>query len=528
MKEHPSQALLGLLDALQTAKSESRQVAAINYIGDLAEWAALPFLLGWIHHENSLVRSAAADAAAALMRTLTPEKIISLELLVRASWARFNSHGALPRATTLSALLLASLDPNGRIRELSLRKLQEVSDLAVLPYMLLRLNDWVPVVRRLAHDWFARHSAALPAAALLGVIPVIAALMDRSQAAASGPVAAILERLRATKNTPDLIAAIPSAKGRTLRFIFDQLRAYGALADGAVQQALVSNSDPFIGMLCLDGVLKGNTPISRAVLDIAAVAKSAMLRAKALQIWQSRQMEGLDEMIERGILDESPFIRLFARYWLKQMKPGIDFCRIYMAAIPGAGHRKTAAAIMGFHECGGRWEPAEYNNWLQSPHVIERRAALRCYVANWPDAAQPLVQQLAVDGSDPSLRELAFRIIKKKRGWLPLDEIVSLLFTNPEVPIRKKALGLLRRQEKWRQLPVLLRLLAGNDTEMRPSAVNALRDWQQRFNLSWTQPAENLVIEARHWLSAAAPGLGKRQAHDLENLLSTVVCGKDG
>jgi hypothetical protein len=83
---------------------------------------------------------------------------------------------------------------------------------------------------------------------------------------------------------------------------------------------------------------------------------------------------------------------------------------------------------------------------------------------------------------------------------------------------------LLRREDKWHQLPLLLQLLAGSDDPSRPALFTALRDWKARFNFSWTQPTRQNVADARRWLAAAAQRLGKHQLLDLENLLSTVTC----
>ena len=52
----------------------------------------------------------------------------------------------------LSALRSASLDANGFVREDAVKRLAKVATGEELPYLLLRLNDWVPQVRDAARE----------------------------------------------------------------------------------------------------------------------------------------------------------------------------------------------------------------------------------------------------------------------------------------------------------------------------------------------------------------------------------------
>jgi hypothetical protein len=522
MQLDPSQTVLGLFDVLETAKSEAQMVGVLNQIRELSEPSGLPFMFGWLQHEHAAVREAASQAVSSMLEPLTPQMIPILELFIRESWVRYVTRGAEFRATGLPSLLLASLDPNGRIRECSLRKLLHLPDAAILPFMLLRLNDWVPGLRRLADDWLARHAQHLPTSELVRVIPILAAIADRRNSSVSGQLPVFAQRLQEFEAVPLLVAAIPTSDSRSRRYILHLLSASGALADECVQWALIHSRDPFAGVLCLDALEKCSVPVSRDALIAAVKAKSVMLRNKALQLWQARRLGGLTAVLEERLLDESATVRQFARYWLLQERPGLEFTPVYRAAMQDNPPRKVAAALAGYHECGAKLEHEDYVLWVQHPASIVRRVALRCFAAAMPEAAQPVVRQFALEGIDPTLRGTAFRIIQSHRRWLTLEEIASLVLTGQEIGLRLKALSLLRREEKWHQLPVLLRLLSGDDEELRPAILTALRDWSARFNLSWTQPTKENVADARRWLAAAASRLGKHQLHDLENLLSTV------
>lgn len=517
----PSSAFLDIFDALEAAGSIEQEVAALGQIKDLSEPAGLPFMFGWIHHLNVTVREAADEAVRAMMKSLRPQMLRALEGAVRQSWVRYATHGAKAQATGLSSLLLTTMNPNGRFREFALRKLLLVTDASILPFVLIRLNDWVPVLRRLAEDWLSSHASKLPLSVVAGVIPVLATLMDRGQSSASAQLLALGERLRHPEAIPFLLAAIPTSDLSSRRFIFRLLSDSGALGADSVQKALIHGSDPFTGVLCLGALERSPAPVSREVLLAAVNAKSAMLRVKALQLWQARGLEGFSAVLEAHIADESCTVRQFARYWMQKAKPDFDFGSVYRTAMHVAQHRKAAAALAGFHESGGRLDQEEYAQWLQHPASIVRRVALRCLALSWPETAQPVVKQFALEGTDAALSGTAFRLIQSHRGWLAFDEIESLAINGPTVRLRIGALSLLLCEDKWRRLPVLLRLLSGDDEALRPSVASALRDWRRRFNLTWTQPSTESLHEARRWLASAASRLGKHERHDLEDLLST-------
>jgi len=527
MRPHSSKELTGLILTLQTAKSEDGRVDALSRIGCLAEPAGLPDLLGWIHHENDRIRRAAEAAAAAMLERLTPRLIPAFEGRCRETWTLYYTRDQQFRATTLPGLLLASLDPNGRIRESALHKLSENPSASALPFMLLRLNDWVPVLRRLADNWLARHIHGFTTEELVRVLPILAAMADRRNAAASSLMSSMTLRLSGLDNVPLLVSALNDCDSRTRRFIFLLLGGSGAFADESIQRGLIKSHDPFTAVLFLDALEKTSVPVGRGVLLAAVHARSVMLRNKALQLWQTRKMGGLTAILEERLLDESAATRQFARYWLNQEWPDREFSAFYRAATQNPRPRAVAAALAGYHECGGKLEDEEYAAWLKHPAAIVRRVALKCFAAAIPEKAQIVVRQFALSEADPTLRGVAFQVIQSRRGWLSIDDITSLALNGTGLGLRLKALSLLRREDKWLQLPLLLELLAGSDDPLLSSVFTALRDWKARFNLSWTQPTKQNVADARRWLAAAAQRLSELQLLDLENLLSTVIC-RDG
>jgi hypothetical protein len=247
-----------------------------------------------------------------------------------------------------------------------------------------------------------------------------------------------------------------------------------------------------------------------------------MLRKAALELFAESGAPELPEVLERFIHDSSPGIRQFARFWISRAAPAFDFRAAYRTELASTAlARRIAAVLAGYHECGGRMGEDEYSHWLTHPSVRIRRAALKCYAAALPGPAEPILRGLVLTDSDPSLARTAFELLRARKGSLGLDEIESLLAPSRTRRTRGYALSLLKKQDKWLQLPILLRLLGDADAEFRPQVSLAVRGWRERFNRTWTEPAAPALIEAKRSFDLAGHLLSMDVRQDIRNLLST-------
>src|SRR5260370_13863650 len=145
-----------------TAKHKMSTLALISQIGDPA---AIPDLVVLLLDRDRDVSGSAAAAVSKLIRLLSPAELPWLDLVMRerspyrwsypSAWAELTSDQLhlLQRfgKESIYALGMASLHFSGYVRDEALRKLTDAQDGAELPFLLLRLNDWVQEVRHTAH-----------------------------------------------------------------------------------------------------------------------------------------------------------------------------------------------------------------------------------------------------------------------------------------------------------------------------------------------------------------------------------------
>lgn len=145
-----------------------RRVDLIAQTADSGEFAAIPSLLELLFDTSAPVAAAASDCIHRLLLTIHPQSFYTLDEELRSfsywrveeyfwtadKWRRLRPKD-LPlllrtASSRVSILGLASFHSNGHVREAAVETLESVDSGEEIPFLLLRLNDWVDNVRAAA------------------------------------------------------------------------------------------------------------------------------------------------------------------------------------------------------------------------------------------------------------------------------------------------------------------------------------------------------------------------------------------
>lgn len=142
-----------------------RSVEFLDEIAESGEQLVISHLAPMLLHRLEDVRVAAAGCISKLITDVASKDFPQLEQSCRNDWAydsgalhpwRTMKPSELPKLLRLPAsdflLGVASFHNNGYVRESALEMLSRVRSGIELPFVLLRLNDWVPQIRRIAAD----------------------------------------------------------------------------------------------------------------------------------------------------------------------------------------------------------------------------------------------------------------------------------------------------------------------------------------------------------------------------------------
>lgn len=187
-----------------------KMVRSLRQLGVLGEPAAIPAVSYYFYDDDYAIAAEAAAAVDTLLAAVSAELLPAVDQRIRAeSYYGFQSNRWETAAVRLierfrkgrayaSALGIASCHASGYVREAAVKSLDREITLGVeIPFLLLRLSDWVPVVREASEHAIARRLTDSNWQAFLEALPLIAQLRSRLRATESAALAKIEHLLRA-------------------------------------------------------------------------------------------------------------------------------------------------------------------------------------------------------------------------------------------------------------------------------------------------------------------------------------------
>lgn len=149
----------------QKQDSVKPAVELINGIAQSGEWASVIYLVPYVVAPEQAIAESAAHGIEALLKNIRPSLLLQLDDRLRGGlWSvpvylnRWDAMNVTDLYKHLSENLqvgvtgIASFHRNGYVREAATMRLAGGNDGDELPFLLIRLSDWVPQVRSVAED----------------------------------------------------------------------------------------------------------------------------------------------------------------------------------------------------------------------------------------------------------------------------------------------------------------------------------------------------------------------------------------
>jgi HEAT repeat protein len=478
-------------------------------------------------------RRDALEALAAMLELVPVTALPQVDHLVRAGAYRVTPWLTLRAADVArvarvpeawAVVALASGHRDGHVREAGVRALGEAGDGRALPFIVLRLNDWVPEVRRAANAALAAYVRPAFARQLLAALPLVRAL-ERQQRADHGRVVAwVLTLLRA----PECRQALRD--GCVAKEVEVRRASYGLWfdADGADRPALLGQAqkdrEPAIRLWAARAVARamqepwGEGLALRALGDRSVQVRRVALAATAARLPAARART----LVEGALLDENTTARWQARV-LRLAQGPIDLGAFYRQALAGA---TTAAglrgALLGLGESGTRADVPLAEAHLGDARVSVRRAAIRALAGLEPAATTEPFLAALVD-PEPGVSREGRRALEGRVVHLTADRLAALARDGSLPPhAQLGALALVSRLPKWDAVAILVerRCLPGEAVAARARAL--LDAWLARYNRSFVWPTATQIAAFERALALAAARLGPGSLQDLRLILKVV------
>jgi HEAT repeat protein len=524
-----SQLVDELVDALRQApgflgRLAGRDRAVISTLAEFAshpEPAVVPYLLPFLVGNSKPLVTAAVDVLSRAIDAASPEDLLDLDAACRRVWAygpawdegwhalrpldvaRFRALG-----TTEPAVVgVASFHGNGRVREAAVTRLDALSNGRELPFLLIRLNDWVTPVAERAAVAVARRIVPEYAQRFLDSIPIVERLGLSLRRDHGALVEHVYALLRQPEQRDIVLRGLESPDRRTRRLCF-RLGLNGTDAERLdVLRHALADTDTVLRTEAAAEARRTLGPGEAArLLPMLLADPYAPVRREALALAAERLPAEATESLYAALLDQNPVVREVARFYLRRRGERADFAGVYRDHLSrDAGPKRLAAALAGLGETGTVSDVASVRAYCTHPRPSVRRAAVRALGMLDGEGQLPVLVQSLRDPAGSVAR--AARDQLRRRASLVAADVHEVFRSSAYPHTRLYALTLLSALGKWDSLPYLFEAAADADARIRAIARERLDAWIARQNRTMVQPTPRQLASSgrasRHtnWLS---------------------------
>jgi HEAT repeat protein len=372
-----------------------------------------------------------------------------------------------------------------------------------LPYLLLRLNDWVGQVRQAARDAVADRITT----DYIGPFVANLALVVRLERARRADLHGLLDRIHllisSAEAVPALIQAMNSRNKEARRASFRLLVSREPDDLERRLRIALHADDPIIRLrAAAEAIERLEQTQLLPLLETMSDDTAAPVRLEALVAWVNRFPEQAGERLQGALLDRSAAVRAQARYYIRQ-REGMDFAQFYRDALATSQPDGLVVALSGLVETGSPADAAHIGSYLTHPSARVRRTAIRCVMTLGSDQfTHPVLERVFDDSTSVSRQAAVF--LQPYAASIGATTLWALFELARSVHVRRSLLLLLARLPKWESVCYLVRAAAVGDHVTASWARERLRRWQARYNQGQTAPSGEQLDRLAAALSEAA------------------------
>lgn len=415
---------------------------------------------------------------------------------------------------------------NGYVREAAIGRAVELGAPALLPALVVRLNDWVPTVRDKARDavlaLLGNLDPGKDADAAMQLLVDVEWLKKTRRSDHAAWIAAFEQRLVQVLGADRILDAIGARQGRVPQLGFVLARTY-ALADPFTlcERALANKGNFALARQAMDLARSldeaGQERIYRQALD----APVGIVRADALRALLRSSPEPAALAVSM-LADANTWVRLVAIGCLARL--GIDVPGKYAERIVAAGAdgRVLRACLSGLAEAGGAAQLGLIRDYTAYPNARVQSAALLAWFQLAPKDKDDIARHV-LGSPYPRVRKL-FPVLVRSGAYVPIDAAISSMRGHGDYA----QMLAFAQGAPWTMLEVIAMIAAdtGGDADLRHQLVRELGSWSYSPMIGYAKPTaqqrallrQDTVRQTLLGLLEDAPDSRRRLAHELDSL----------
>lgn len=417
-------------------------------------------------------------------RQLSPQKLGTLERFGEAS---------------SSLLGIASFHWNGYVREEAIRRLARLDTGVELPFLILRLNDWVVQVRAAALA--AVYSRFKPeyCRAFIASLVLLPHLERAGRVDQKEILAAINQLLLSDECRAGLLDSLKS-EDRFIRRASFRLALMLKNADLRQVVELALNEDDTLIRSCAAHTIStaSDARIFEPMVDRLKNERFMPLRRASLRFLIKQNSPRVVDELRTALLDPHASIREEARYHLKKIQP-LDVADFYRQKVLDAVGPTLHSAISGLGETGSAADDQFVVPYTSHPTTKIRMAALKALAVLNPKQHLDIFMR-ALEDEAPKISRRALKALESIPSLLNAARVWEVFSSSPHTHVRRNALSLIERLSKWESIPYLLAALSDKDEDLVLKTRREIEGWLSRSNRTYSYPTTEQATNLKNAL----------------------------
>lgn len=491
------------------------------------ELEQLPFLYWILLDKTSPERLYAARVLHGLMHNINGNDLCRADNISRErtsfdyfyAWKKHSPDELVPDGSTdfekVSIYGFASFHPNGYFREKAVSRLAGIRTGKEIPYLLIRLNDWVDSIRSISKTAIENRLTPEFAVQFVESIIVLKRLENRYRDDHKSIVAKIVSAISGDRNA--LERGVKSEDQNVRCFCFSLATDFPLYALSDLIELVKAERSGNVRLYALRSLEKRID--SENVREIAVkfmADRYAGVRYCVLSIFCRFYLSEASDILKKEALSDSACMRLFSIFYLRKIGM-VNPSDLYRQAIVGKKEGVSAGAILGIGETGTAADAELILPFLRSRKSSIVRAVIKSIPRLKPECLEGCVLPFVADPRPGVSREAALAIIQKP--YIAKADTLCGYFRNSQYAhVKKNAIRLLTAVFFWDSLPCVLEACADKDSEVKEAGTNALKSWLARSSGIFTMPTKEQAKNMSRSIADYAMILDARTKKELEFL----------
>lgn len=372
-----------------------------------------------------------------------------------------------------AVLIFSSFNPNGYIRQQALKLLVFYEE--TLPYITLRLNDWVYNIRQTALNMFSKRLVNATDGEIISAFPYIHKLENGKRADNSIIFSLIQDKFCTNKNPLEKGLASSDIKTRKMSLFFLSNKS---LAKDILLKHIKKERDPFLRRMIFQILFKEGIDI-KELSEFFLKDKHPANRFLALQYLLDYNINLAFVNAYHMLLDRNLQVRILSRKIIKTIENTNNFHQFYLENLSS----NTIVAIYGLGEVGTEEDCYIIEPYLKNNKISIVRAAMISLMYLNSEKYIALITEM-LNSDYQSIVNTAFILLKKYKDYdykKILDIYQKIDYENTKI----KCALLLFQAPKWKALLYTLIIIGNNYEKLEIICQAQLNRWLLLYNKSF-------------------------------------------